>query len=526
MNQSENKEDAAIPRSPFGRRQVGVILLAGLAFRLWIAWQGDFIYHPDELFQYLEQAHRLVFDSGFVPWEYRYGVRSWILPGFIAGFLGGFRLLGLDSPAFYVPAIKAVFCLLSLLIPWGMYAFGRRHFSERAGIFALVLGCFWYELAVFAHKPLTTLVATSFLMLYLGLEKKTASARRASFLGMAGGFSIAIRVQILPLFLIFFPWTAFRLSKRERLFFAGGILIVLGAAGLLDALTWGRFLSSYWENLRINYFFDVSSIFGTLPSNQYLYWLAVTSFGAFYLSLISGIYRERWLIIGGVVAILLTYSLISHKEYRFIFSIVPLWLLLAADGLARISIKANHLKRVVFLLLGLVNMAGIFNALPGLRKTYEMYSFNPYFLKRDPVFEVCQILATESGVTGVLDMRLYSFGEKKQEARYAIFGISYYYLHHQIPIYNPTSYSRFLEGKDERAYVSHIVTTLITKEIPNFKLWKEIQNLRIWRREPFEYPQFTWRHYHCSIPQKEVQDALGNPPSLNPNPQIILVDPK
>jgi len=43
------------------------------------------INHPDEVFQSLEQAHRLVFGYGAVPWEFEYGARSWLLPGMLAG---------------------------------------------------------------------------------------------------------------------------------------------------------------------------------------------------------------------------------------------------------------------------------------------------------------------------------------------------------------------------------------------------------------------------------------------------------
>ena len=43
------------------------------------------INHPDEVFQSVEQAHRLVFGTGLVPWEFVYGTRSWVFPGALAG---------------------------------------------------------------------------------------------------------------------------------------------------------------------------------------------------------------------------------------------------------------------------------------------------------------------------------------------------------------------------------------------------------------------------------------------------------
>src|SRR6185369_14224273 len=39
---------------------------------------------PDEVYQSLEQAHRLVFGFGFLPWEFDVGARSWVFPGLLA----------------------------------------------------------------------------------------------------------------------------------------------------------------------------------------------------------------------------------------------------------------------------------------------------------------------------------------------------------------------------------------------------------------------------------------------------------
>ena len=43
------------------------------------------IHHPDEIYQYLEAAHRYLFGYGVIPWEYRVGMRSWLLPLLLSG---------------------------------------------------------------------------------------------------------------------------------------------------------------------------------------------------------------------------------------------------------------------------------------------------------------------------------------------------------------------------------------------------------------------------------------------------------
>jgi GPI mannosyltransferase 3 len=52
-------------------------------------------YHGhDEVFQTLEQAHRLVFGNGLVPWEFVYGAISSVLPGALATLMVPASLLG------------------------------------------------------------------------------------------------------------------------------------------------------------------------------------------------------------------------------------------------------------------------------------------------------------------------------------------------------------------------------------------------------------------------------------------------
>ena len=69
---------------------------------------------PDEVFQASEQAHRLVYGSGLVPWEFQFGARSWLLPGAIAGLMELARIAG-DGPDYYLPLIAIAFAGLAAL---------------------------------------------------------------------------------------------------------------------------------------------------------------------------------------------------------------------------------------------------------------------------------------------------------------------------------------------------------------------------------------------------------------------------
>src|SRR5215470_12372338 len=74
-----------------------LLLLLALALLLRVVAIISFpsLHHPDENFQLFEQAHRIAFGYRVVPWEFREGIRSPVLPYLLAGlFWVGDRLFG------------------------------------------------------------------------------------------------------------------------------------------------------------------------------------------------------------------------------------------------------------------------------------------------------------------------------------------------------------------------------------------------------------------------------------------------
>ena len=82
---SASPPTAEAPTERLLARAVLVLILGvGAALRVWLALTDDGIYWPDEVFQSLEPAHRLVFGYGMRAWEFIEGARNWALPGVVA----------------------------------------------------------------------------------------------------------------------------------------------------------------------------------------------------------------------------------------------------------------------------------------------------------------------------------------------------------------------------------------------------------------------------------------------------------
>src|SRR5437763_13560490 len=89
------------------------LLALALALRLAAIIAFPSLHHPDENFQLLEQAHRIAFGYGIVPWEFRDGTRSPVLPYILAAlFWLGERLLG--GPEGYLLVARSALAAASL----------------------------------------------------------------------------------------------------------------------------------------------------------------------------------------------------------------------------------------------------------------------------------------------------------------------------------------------------------------------------------------------------------------------------
>jgi len=494
-----------------------LVLALAFAARAAVALSGDFVLHPDEIMQYLEPAHRLVFGNGVTFWEYFYGARSWLVPGTVAAVLMLFDAVGLGQPSWYVGGVKLLFCAISLAIPAGMYLFGRRHFGETAGRAALLAGAFWYELAGFAHKPLTELVATAPLMALLALCARPSvdNARTVWTAAFLACLTAAIRLQYAPLALVLLGVVFLRTEKRIQLTLAAAGIAF--AFGLFDAVTWdGGLFHSYLTNLRFNLIMGPMRA-GESPAYQFLSWLAIAGLGLSLLCLAAALRRVRryGILLALVALVLLLHSLQAHKEYRFIFAVIPLWLLVGADLAARLAARGEGSRRLAGLAtagFAAVSLAGILNALPYQDRVYRAWSKETgavgFLRDQDPIFAAYRYLARAPGVSGVWQVDRPYFNLP-----------GYYYLHRKIPFYDRSRGSRFTENAGMvSSMVSHILSADPGFSLSGYSLEQTFGRVRILRRDDNQPPVLPWMDYAPVIVSNRNRRILRQIDANAPSP--------
>jgi hypothetical protein len=315
------------------------IALVALVLRLVVAHALPGIHHPDEIFQTLEQAHRLVFGFGIVPWEFEHGVRSWILPGFLAGLLALAHAWS-SNPEVSLWLVRVVLSVLSLVPVIVGFQWGLRFAGLSGAIITGTLCALWFELLHFAPRTLSEVVAAHVLIggLYLALPGSNGGQRwRIVAAGILLGLTVALRVQLVPAvgLAVAYAWISTPQLRRPLVI---ALLATLVVAGGLDWLTWSYPFQSMWRYYSINILEGKSSQFGTAPWFYYLrlpfaYWsgaivpmIALGVGGATRLPIVAGL----------VAAIVLPHMLVGHKEYRYIYPAIVLVIILVGLGTSHV----------------------------------------------------------------------------------------------------------------------------------------------------------------------------------------------
>ena len=332
----------AYPKAGLVALCLGAVVVRGL-----LAWALPNIVHPDETIQYLEQAYRLDTGRGLVPWEYQVGARSWLIPGLVAAVMK----LGLAvsaAPAVYLAVVTSAMIFAALGGVVAAYDLGARVGAAQAWLAGL-LAAFWCELvALSPHVLADTLAAIPLIGGFaVGYQLERPTLLRMIATGALFGLAFVFRVQLGPAIAVAMLAIGWR-DMRHRLApmslgFAGPLL----AMGIVDWVALGAPFRSAITYVRVNAG-GVAATFGVSPVLDYVgdelsLWrvatvpiLVTAAVGA----------RRLPLVAVTAAAIFLTFSLVGHKEYRFVYPALPLLFTLCGIGTADLAIAlALRLKR-------------------------------------------------------------------------------------------------------------------------------------------------------------------------------------
>jgi sterol desaturase/sphingolipid hydroxylase (fatty acid hydroxylase superfamily) len=338
------------------------LLAAALVFRLFFIFVGPFFIRPDEVFQALEPAHRLLTGRGVITWEWHEGIRSWLLPGVIAAIMQVSAWAGLGHS---VLVVQCVFATLSLAVVAVAVRFGQAFAGRRGALFCGMLTAFWPDIVLDGSHTLSetqggNLLAIGTMLAGIALRRRQVSVRAAFGIGSLLGLAAVVRFQLLPgVAVALVGMLLAGDGRRGAMALLGAALPVVGQA-VLDAVTLGAPLQSMWKNVAVNLGQHRADLFGTMSPAFYLSQM-VQFWGAALVPLAACfLVGFRRAILAGlvVVAVVFSHSLIAHKEFSFVAGAVPLILVVAGVGAASLFERAGPAvgARPSWVVLGMVAM--------------------------------------------------------------------------------------------------------------------------------------------------------------------------
>jgi hypothetical protein len=429
-----------------------LVLGVGAALRVWTALTDDGIYWPDEVFQSLEPAHRLVFGYGLRAWEFIEGARNWALPALVAALLKLSTWVGLEGPRGYLGLTRGVFALLGATTAWGSYrlarAYGASGLAAAAGasLFALTAVPLY-----FAPRALSENASAPPVVLGLALALTPGASRRAVRAGASLlGLAVLLRLQngVFCLGLV-----AVLAARRDGRAVRDALAVLAGWAflfGLLDWLTWGRWFHSALVYLDFNILQGKAAAWGTAPFSYYgrvlLRSMGTVTLVAGGLSLLAA--RRAPGLLGVAAAFYLLHALQPHKELRFLVPMLPLLAALAGVGLDSVLRGLPPSPARLALPLAVVAVAGFSGLRAGLLTFGDLGQYEnvkPHASAWDDSGPINRLLIAAGRREDVCGLKV--------EAVHLAWTGGYSYFHRDVPLYPHSG-----PGRESGLY-NHVVTT-------------------------------------------------------------------
>jgi phosphatidylinositol glycan class B len=325
-NSTDGLNAAALGLHPL----LAMVLIAA-AIRLPLAFWPN-THHNDEIFQFLEPAWRMLGHDSVVSWEWRYGMRGWLLPTLIAGpvAIGDWLWPG-GMGAFVLPRLVAAVASLSIVV--SAWTYGARVSLTHALVAGFVT-TIWFELIYFAPHVLGEPLATAaFLPAALLLTRASPSQRDLAVAGALLALTVLFRFQYAPAVATLAIAAYWRHRSPIAPTAFGGLAVLMVSAAVdaaHGAVPFAWLLINVQQNLLLNRAadFGVTSAIAYGGSFWFMWSVATVPLVLF---IVRG-WRYAPELAWAAFANIAFHSLIGHKEYRFIFLSVVLLIIIAALG--------------------------------------------------------------------------------------------------------------------------------------------------------------------------------------------------
>lgn len=351
-----------------------------ILWRLTAVFLVQTAYVPDEYWQSLEVAHRLAFGYGHLTWEWTAMIRSYTYPFLISILYRVLAALSLDFVSLLTTLPRVCQAVLAGYADYRFYKWT----NSRWMLYMLLLNWFWYYCATrtlinSVETACTTIALSIFPWRFhygrRGLDENTKFLWIVGLLCMARPTAAIIW---LPLCLYHI-----RTSSEKRTLLARYAVILFSCFSIsvsIDSYCYGTFVVTPWKFFQANVLGSVGNTYGTKHAFWYLVSGLSVLLGLYYVLFVFSVLRiilftphfQRVKIMLATIGwTLFVYSLLSHKEHRFVLPLLPLLICTGYYGLYNLRCT-GFVRNCVWMLLILGNVApGLYLSLVHQRGTLD-----------------------------------------------------------------------------------------------------------------------------------------------------------
>jgi len=302
-------------------------------------------YVPDETWQSVEVAHKMVWGRGVLTWEWDKAIRSSIHPSI---FITIFKLLSvfhLDFQWLVILLPKLMTGILTAISDYSAYTLvKRKEGSSCAAWFMLLLQTNWFSLYSGSRTLINTL-ETSLFCLGLFVFPKPM------FLSIT-----SLSVMLRPTIAV--PWLPICLTYLLSILRSRGLIrviqlcilpiITIITVLLLDTMFYGFWTVTPYNFFQVNILHNLGQFYGTHPSYWYLTHALIPILGPVIVPSVLGLTQSPTTLVILPIFFTITFlSILPHKEMRFLQPIVPLLLYSAAKYMSSRTNRAPSSAWVV-----------------------------------------------------------------------------------------------------------------------------------------------------------------------------------
>ncbi|ODV90519.1 glycosyltransferase family 22 protein [Tortispora caseinolytica NRRL Y-17796] len=327
-----------------------LVLLLCVAVRVINALTTKTFSQPDEYWQSLEPAHWYYYGYGYLTWEWKHHIRSWIHPSIFILLYKCVDSLNLSETRWLILAPRLLQSVFAACADWATFVFAKRLFGVRPAKFALLASLTnpfaWYTMT----RTFSNSMEASFAAFTCAIwpwpsqfDRSYRSIYLTVFLILIATCirPTAILLWIMPgLLFIAQATTTFGILQTTKVLVVCLVIAiaVIASDAALNYYITKQLMLPIYQFYNFNVSDSLSVFYGASPIHYYIsQGIPLLFMGYLPAFLYALIIHRKSALVWTLVFVTATYSLISHKEHRFILSLLPIGNCLIGSAYAKLN---------------------------------------------------------------------------------------------------------------------------------------------------------------------------------------------